>query len=710
MDRINELAVSFLLNAAWQVAAVALAASVCARLLGRAPARYRHALWVAALVLSVALPLWSLFDFSNGATGEVAAQPAAVTRASVGRTGKETAAFGSEAEPTTVAGGEGASSFALDSLLQRRRQSVPDSTPLTTALAVCFALFLLYRSGALWRAWRRTVRLRRSASARELPPLLAAAAERCRAALCLRGVPVLCSAETVAPLTVGALAPVVILPELFFEEEQREEVLDSVIGHEMAHVARRDFALNLACELLSLLVSFHPLAAFVKRQIRRTREMACDELVAGRVLGPELYARSLVQVAGALVAPRGQAFTLGVFDADILEERIMRLVRDTRRAGVRLSRLLALTSLSLLCLTCLAFSTFSFDLRTDASAEAATPPLISLEASRAAEETVEGSRADRRGEAAFARPETRPEAAERSRSEDIKQGQENAPQQEDASRQENVPEQENTPSREGAMSRENTPGQEGLTASHAEEVQALSAADPEARAAAACALGRRRAVEAIPALVALLGDESPVRPLRCWASGNWNPALESFKQPSPGEQAAIALAAMGRPAVEPLIEALGDASPSVRRNAAWAVGEVTGVPPFGRAKAVPPLVSLLRDSDEWVRAASARALGELRDARAAEELVAALADASGRVRELAAWALGEMKEERAVENLSGLLASDAQAGVRTMAAWALGEIQNRRAVASLKQALDDPESSVREKAKWALSEIEDDEQ
>ena len=52
-----EYFLSFLLNASWQVALVAVVASFADLLLRRTMARYRHRVWVAALVLSLALPL-----------------------------------------------------------------------------------------------------------------------------------------------------------------------------------------------------------------------------------------------------------------------------------------------------------------------------------------------------------------------------------------------------------------------------------------------------------------------------------------------------------------------------------------------------------------------------------------------------------------------------------------------------------------------------
>src|SRR5262245_34201672 len=103
----------------------------------------------------------------------------------------------------------------------------------------------------------------------------------------------------------------------------------------------------------------------------------------------------------------------------------------------------------------------------------------------------------------------------------------------------------------------------------------LSSPDAKARAAAACEAGQARDKSAIAALLAMLGDETPIPATRCYSfSGSgWTPALQSFDHPSPGEQAALALASISRPAIDPLVAALDDRNPVVRRNAAWAIGE-----------------------------------------------------------------------------------------------------------------------------------------
>lgn len=367
-------------------------------------------------------------------------------------------------------------------------------------------------------------------------------------------------------------------------------------------------------------------------------------MVTERLLEPVAHARSLLRIAGVLITPADQALTLGIFDANILEERIMKLTRKTRRLGSRAGRLLTLTAVSLLGFSCLAISTFSFELRTQKQKPTGA-------------ETI-GDRSATRG---------------------------------------NLEPLIESLVQESAQKKDRGP----LDSAKSIEAQRV--------AQGACDAGRRQAVEEIPQLVSLLGDDRKTELIMCWTDGRWSPALSSFKHPSPGEQAAIALASMGTPAFEPLTNALQSSDAVVRRNAAWAIGELTNMATSERTDAVAPLISLLSDSDQWVRMASSRALGELRDERSGERLVAALDDSAAGVRQISAWALGEMKDQRAVEALSRVVVSDAQSEVRLTAAEALGEIANSKAISALTQALSDSDASVRAKATWALAEIADEE-
>jgi len=134
----------------------------------------------------------------------------------------------------------------------------------------------------------------------------------------------------------------------------------SAIGHEFIHVARRDYFLNFLYELIYLPLSFHPATAVLRRRIKQTRELCCDELVAERVLDRETYARSLVRLASDTPALRRLSVTttVGIADADILEVRIMSLLRKPKLNARWKKVLLTLVSL-LLVIPCLAAASFA---------------------------------------------------------------------------------------------------------------------------------------------------------------------------------------------------------------------------------------------------------------------------------------------------------------------------------------------------------------
>src|SRR5205814_8459680 len=123
----------------------------------------------------------------------------------------------------------------------------------------------------------------------------------------------------------------IVLPEGMFQSTSPQE-LTAALCHEMAHIRRHDFLMNLVYELALLPLSFHPAARLIKRRIDETRELACDEMAAGRIVNAASYARSLVSLAltvCSLSSARllaGPGYTLSVFDADVLAQRIIKLL------------------------------------------------------------------------------------------------------------------------------------------------------------------------------------------------------------------------------------------------------------------------------------------------------------------------------------------------------------------------------------------------
>lgn len=617
MLRTSEFVVNFMLNAGWQIAVIFAIAAVAGALMRNGPVRYRHTLWVVALVASLVVPLLTASRFVPAWISNLQASSVRINSTPVVTSNTNVADLNVHRTAPT-----------------RRKTVTTSSTRIVLFLAFAYALLICGRAIRLWRFWQRKEKLRRSATLSPLSPEIEAIAQRCRDLLNTYNARVAVSNNARVPYTIGTLRPLIVLPESFCTSADEARLL-SVIGHEMAHVKRGDFLTNLICELIALPVWFHPLTFLLKRRIDRARELASDELVTAHVLAPKVYARSLLWAAHISSRHSSQAFMLSIFDGKILEERIVRIMRSNKRLHTGPARVITFAALSVLCLSALSLSMFSLELQTQARAAVTQTVELLAPAAPPAQHPV-------------------------------------------------------TPTNAAAVPRT--------------EAQSTSASIADARSKSACEAGRRGDVADIPGLIEMLGDDSKSQPIKCWDSGRWSPALQTFRYPSPGEQAAIALASFGRAAFRPLADHLDSANPVVRRNAAWAIGELTGMMPGERASAVPQLITLLSDSDEWVRMASARALGEVRDQRALPQLLATLSDANWQVRELATWALSEMKDDRAVESLCRVLLSDVRAEVRRGAAEALGEIASSEALPSLRQALNDPEVSA--KAAWAISEIE----
>ncbi len=325
-DTTSRLVLTYFVNAAWQIPIIGIIALVCSMFLRRVSPQHRHILWVSALLLSVLLPLSSL-------PSRVSRQEMSTSMAieeGPGNTSSSLTPFHSPKAGFSLAIGHHSWSFSLGHVL-----------PWILLVSYCGLIF--YRLTKLCWLLHRTTEFRSDAYARQLPAPLSAIVNRCIADLSLNEVEFLCSSAVEGPVTLGVRRPTLILPDRFFTDVSEAD-FTSAICHELAHIRRRDFLLNLACEILLVPISFHPAGVLIKHQIDRTRELACDELAASKLSTRTGYARSLISIAQSMsVKPSVTAtnYALGLFDSHTLEERIMNLLGKGPRMGKGWARLLA---------------------------------------------------------------------------------------------------------------------------------------------------------------------------------------------------------------------------------------------------------------------------------------------------------------------------------------------------------------------------------
>ena len=344
MEIISRILLTFLLNSLWQVPIAAAVAALACRAMRNAPARHRHAVWAAALVAALLVPLASVRRGDDAPTPQfdpALAQPRALPGVAVRHLPAQA--------PTAPV---------------ERAVSVAGTT--AAAVLAAYLLFVLYRLALLARSALRTAQICREARALAIPDALRRVTLRCQDAYGIDGTELLFSPALSGPVTAGRA---IILPESLLSGAS-EEVLTTAIGHEMAHIARRDFAWNVFYEALLLPLSFHPAAWAIGRGIERTREMACDELVTARLMDARVYARSIVGIAAGMPALPSPGYTLGVFDGDILEERVRRLL-ESPAASVRRARLLLAAGLSALAVCAAVASSLALTARAQGSASAA---------------------------------------------------------------------------------------------------------------------------------------------------------------------------------------------------------------------------------------------------------------------------------------------------------------------------------------------------
>ena len=96
-----------------------------------------------------------------------------------------------------------------------------------------------------------------------------------------------------SPMVVGWLWPLVLVPASAFTSLTPDQ-LQTVLAHELQHIARRDHLVNMLQAFIEVLLFFHPVTWWLSRQIRVERENCCDDgalLVTG---SPRTFAEALL--------------------------------------------------------------------------------------------------------------------------------------------------------------------------------------------------------------------------------------------------------------------------------------------------------------------------------------------------------------------------------------------------------------------------------
>jgi TonB family protein len=159
--------------------------------------------------------------------------------------------------------------------------------------------------------------------------------------------PVRLLAADVAVGTWGILRPRIVLPAdaVAWDDDRARAVL----SHELAHVRRGDWAVQLAADALRALFWFNPLAWIVSRRLRDEGERACDDVVLHTGMRDAAYATHLLDIARASRAATPAA-AMAMARPSTLEGRIAAMLNPTidRRLPSRRARLATVALLAVI--------------------------------------------------------------------------------------------------------------------------------------------------------------------------------------------------------------------------------------------------------------------------------------------------------------------------------------------------------------------------
>lgn len=160
------------------------------------------------------------------------------------------------------------------------------------------------------------------------------------------------SAVAEVPTVIGWLRPVILVPVSAFVGLSAQQI-EALLAHELAHIRRHDYLVNLLQTAVETLLFYHPAVWWVSRQIRTEREHCCDDLAVAACGNVLTYARALAELEQLRGSGGVPQLAVAADGGGSLLSRIQRLVATPasphQRSSAWLASLVAITTILCIC-------------------------------------------------------------------------------------------------------------------------------------------------------------------------------------------------------------------------------------------------------------------------------------------------------------------------------------------------------------------------
>jgi len=276
-----------LLHFLWQGSAIAGILAVLRVALPERAARLRYLAGCAALLAMLAAPAVTVAVLHDGGGPVVSAMSADVD---------EPAASPAPAMPAGAVPHEAA---AAPGWLESAAAWLDPAIPWVLAAWLAGVCLLSLRLARGWVAARRIAERGCEPAA---PRWLATLARLRRELGVSRPVRLAASALAEVPSVVGWLRPVVVVPVSVFAGLSTWQV-EAILAHELAHIRRHDYLVNLLQSAVETLLFYHPATWWVSKQVREERERCCDDVAVALCGDAAGYVRALAELEAMRAAP-----------------------------------------------------------------------------------------------------------------------------------------------------------------------------------------------------------------------------------------------------------------------------------------------------------------------------------------------------------------------------------------------------------------------
>jgi hypothetical protein len=279
-ESLSRLAANSFVSGLWQGIVLAVGVGLCLRLVPKATAAVRFAIWTAVFAVLAVLPL--MHAYLLRAEGGMAAGHGAVVHVDVRW------------------------SFAIAAVW--------------LIASLVRAIQLAMSAVRLRGIWKRAVPVEES--------------DAILSAIGVRGV-VLCTSRDVdRPSVIGFFSPRILIPEELFARLTTAE-FGQIVLHEVGHLRRADDWINLLQKLSLVLVPLNPVLIWIERRLCLERELACDDDVLRFTKAPKAYATCLTNLAEQRLGRRAAGLSLGAWER---RPELTRRVHSILRGGAGMGR------------------------------------------------------------------------------------------------------------------------------------------------------------------------------------------------------------------------------------------------------------------------------------------------------------------------------------------------------------------------------------